>query len=92
VEQITGPVHGYWLACYTVQADGGHFAYAKLCIARPDDVWDANYAVRKVTAGPHQDPAEAIRLLVEHTTRKLAWCMGQQDDWLVLLEANQPAQ
>jgi hypothetical protein len=73
VEQITGPVHGYWLACYTVETDTGHFAYAKLCIAQPDDVWDAGYAVRKVGAGPYDDPAEAIRLLVEHTTRKLSW-------------------
>jgi hypothetical protein len=91
VEQITGPVHGYWLACYTVETDTGHFAYAKLCIAQPDDVWDAGYAVRKVGAGPYDDPAEAIRLLVEHTTRKLSWRMGLQDDWLVLLEENQPS-
>jgi hypothetical protein len=90
VEQITGPVHGYWLACYTVETDAGHYAYAKLCIAQPQDVWDAGYAVRKVGAGPYDDPAEALRLLIEHTRRKLAWRASQQDDWLVMLEENQP--
>jgi hypothetical protein len=90
VEQINGPVHGYWLACYTVESEQGHYAYAKLCIAQPDDVWDAEFAVRKVGAGPYADPAEAIRLLVERTSRRLAWKAAQQDEWTIVLESNPP--
>jgi hypothetical protein len=91
MEQITGPVHGYWLACYTVPSEQGHYAYAKLCIAAPDDVWEANFAVHKVGAGPCPDPAEAIRLLVERTTSRLARKAAQPSDWMILLESNPTA-
>lgn len=89
MEQITGPFHGYWLACYTVHTEAGHYAYAKLCIAKPDDVWETDFAVRKVSAGPYDDPAEALRLLVDHTSRKLSRRAQQQDDWLLLLDESE---
>jgi hypothetical protein len=72
VEHITGPFHGFWLACYTVETPEGKFhAYAKICESRPSDVWEGCCAVHKVCAGPFDDAADAIHLLVQHTAAKL---------------------
>ena len=85
MEHITGPFHGFWLACYTVEAPAGQvFAYAKLCVDRPGDVWATDSAVRKVCAGPFDDAQEAIRLLVEHTVARLAQRAAQASQWMPL--------
>ena len=60
MERISGPHEGYFLACYTVAGCEGVFAYAKICLQRPLDVWQAA-AVDKVAVGPYlaEQPALA---------------------------------
>src|SRR3954469_10114310 len=72
VEQIAGPLFGYYLACYTVEALDGHYGYAKLYTRRPDGAWGTQPAVRKVAAGPFTDPRAAIAGVIERSERKLA--------------------
>jgi len=70
-EEVVGPVCGYYLACYTVEAQEGFYAYAKLCVRKPRDVWAAK-ALRKLAAGPCASPEAAITAVVDHVTRKLS--------------------
>ena len=70
-EQVIGPVHGYWFACYTVQDDEGYYGYAKLCAERPQDVWDTPGAMVKVACGPYPQPERALVGVVDHARRQL---------------------
>ena len=67
MERISGPLEGFFLACYTVAGSEGVFAYAKICTARPRDVWEA-HAVAKVAVGPFlaEQPALAAVQLKAH--------------------------
>jgi glycerol uptake facilitator-like aquaporin len=71
------PVHGFYLACYTVDSDKGPYGYAKICAGPPEEVWDAKYAIRKVSAGPCLSHAEAIDSVVAHATARLARRSGR---------------
>lgn len=72
MEQIAGPVHGFHLACYTVSTDDGFYGYAKICATRPQDVWQASTAVRKLAAGPFLLAKDAMHAVVAASTQKLA--------------------
>lgn len=84
LEEVVGPVCGHWLACYTVPAEQGFFAYAKLCDRRPRSVWEAQ-AIRKLAAGPFDSPEAALTALVDFATlrlsRKREHEFGLQHSW-----------
>src|SRR3954468_9859698 len=46
-ETLVGPVHGYFLACYSVESGDGFYGYAKVHVHRPTCVWGARPAVAK---------------------------------------------
>ncbi|WP_143762885.1 hypothetical protein [Ramlibacter tataouinensis] len=71
LEEIAGPFHGYYFACYTVPEPGGHRAYAKVCTRQPTDVWmDAPAGVK--VAGPLcVDESEAVRKVIREARRRL---------------------
>jgi hypothetical protein len=72
MEQITGPIHGFHLACYTIDTIDGHYGYAKVCPLRPETVWDAGIGVRKVGMGPFATAEEAVMAVQEEACRRLA--------------------
>jgi hypothetical protein len=72
VEQITGPIHGFHIACYTVPTSDGHYGYAKICAGRPTSVWDPGIGVRKVGRGPFTTEKEALVAVQEEACRRLA--------------------
>lgn len=51
LERITGPWHGVYVAAYTTELEGLFYGYAKLCRAKPPDVW----AVQTVLKLSHRD-------------------------------------
>ena len=90
MEQIAGPVFGFFLACYTVQADEGYYAYAKVCIGEPASVWEPGPTMRKVAAGPFRTEQEAMHAVISRAERKLARREARQQDWVVLDSTPQP--
>lgn len=60
VEQVTGPVHGFYIAGYCISTPAGHYAYAKLCTEAPRDAWACDSAVAKVSSGPWPESADAL--------------------------------
>jgi hypothetical protein len=65
MERITGPVHGFWLASYTVETAQGHFGYAKVCNEQPHSVWDGTPARAKVACGPFTESSTALLLVID---------------------------
>lgn len=59
-ERLIGPIHGYYLACYTIETDAGCLGYAKVFANRPQCVWGARTAVAKYSAGPFGTSEAAI--------------------------------
>ena len=90
MEQIAGPVLGFYLACYTVQTAEGHYAYAKVCIGKPTSVWEPGPTLRKVGAGPFATEQEALEAVIARSERKIARRVAQQQEWVVLDSAPQP--
>jgi hypothetical protein len=70
-EQVIGPVHGYYFACYTLLDAEGYHGYAKLCAERPLDVWDTPGATVKVASGPYAHPEQALVGVVSRARRQL---------------------
>ena len=70
-EQVIGPVHGHYLACYTVRDRDGYHGYARLYAERPRDVWDAPHAMAKMACGPFPHPARALVGVVTRVRRQL---------------------
>lgn len=62
LERISGPLRSYWIAAYTVAADGKFVGYAKICLERPVTVWEDNFAFRKVTweGSSHEAALEGV--------------------------------
>lgn len=71
IEEVLGPVCGYHLACYTVEAADGYYGYAKLCVDRPRSVWQA-VATRKVASGPYASAEAALTGVVDLATLRLS--------------------
>lgn len=60
MERISGPVKGYFIAAYSVESGDTYVGFAKVCVSRPDTVWDTD-AVRKVGSfNPYRTPREAL--------------------------------
>lgn len=91
MEEIAGPVFGFYLACYTVEGRDGHYGYAKLYERRPSSVWETRPAIRKVAAGPYTDAATALRGVIARSERKLARREARRSDW-ALLEVSRPGE
>jgi hypothetical protein len=70
LEEVVGPIFGFYLACYSVETEAGYFGYAKVCLERPASVWDAK-AIRKSAEGPFETPETAMAAVMELTTLKL---------------------
>jgi hypothetical protein len=93
VEHIAGPVLGFYLACYTIEAHDGHFAYAKVCLDAPGSgsVWDAGPCLLKVGAGPFATPEEALLAVIARSERRIARREARRNSgWLVLDSRPQP--
>ena len=73
MELITGRIHGFYLACYTVATRDGHYGYAKICAERPDSVWHPEGALRKVAAGPYAQEQDALLAVRVESERRLAF-------------------
>ncbi len=72
MEYISGPIHGFYLACYSVRTKEGHYGYAKICNVCPESVWDIGIAVRKVGAGPFKTDTQAVVAVQAEARRRLA--------------------
>jgi hypothetical protein len=72
MELITGRIHGFYLACYTVATREGHYGYAKVCADKPESVWQAKNALRKVAVGPYAEEKDALLAVRVEAERKLA--------------------
>jgi hypothetical protein len=91
VEHIAGPVLGFYLACYTVEAHEGHFAYAKICPDQPGSVWEPGTCVLKVGAGPFPTAEEALQAVIARSERRIARHEARRNsNWLVLDSGSQP--
>lgn len=85
MEHIAGPVLGFYLACYTIEAREGHFAYAKVCLDAPVSVWEAGPCVLKVGAGPFSTPEDALIAVLARSERRIARREARRNSgWLVL--------
>ncbi|MFL6692722.1 MAG: hypothetical protein ACJ8GO_07155 [Ramlibacter sp.] len=85
MEHIAGPILGFYLACYTIEAHEGHFAYAKICLDQPLSVWDAADCVLKVGAGPFPTPEEALIAVMGRSERRIVRREARRNSgWLVL--------
>ncbi len=72
MEHIAGPIHGFYLACYTVPCSEGHYGYAKVCARCPESVWQEGIATRKIGAGPCATERHALDAVQAETRRRLA--------------------
>ncbi len=72
MEYIAGPIHGFYIACYTVPTREGHYGYAKICALCPESVWDPGIATRKVGKGPYATEEQAIVAVQTEARRRLA--------------------
>jgi len=70
IERIVGPIHGFYLACYTLELAGEFYGYAKICLTQVDDVWTAR-AERKISVGPCISELDAINAVVERARGRL---------------------
>jgi hypothetical protein len=71
-ETLVGPVHGYFLACYSVETSSGFQGYAKVHVQRPTCVWGPRAALAKYTAGPCASSELAIEAVVALADIELA--------------------
>lgn len=91
MEHITGPVLGFYLACYTVQTSEGHYGYAKLCPDLPASVWDTGPVLRKIAAGPCATPRGALKAVIARSERRLVRREARRhSEWLMLDSGPQP--
>jgi hypothetical protein len=73
MELITGRIHGYYLACYTVATREGYYGYAKVCVDKPMSVWQLQNVLRKVGAGPYPEEKDALLAVRLEGERRLAF-------------------
>ncbi len=60
-----------FLATYTVEADSTFCGYTKICADKPASVWEADFAIRKVTSGECPEERQAHDLSQEAARRFL---------------------
>ena len=71
MERIEGPVHGHYLAVYTVASPDGHYGYAKVCPLEPASVWETGSVLFKVAAGPCSSEALALAQVIAKAVEEL---------------------
>ncbi len=49
VEHVSGPYWGYFIAGYVARCADGYHAYLRICESRPENVWEIQNAVSKLT-------------------------------------------
>lgn len=81
MERIEGPVHGHYLAAYTVASAEGHYGYAKVCTARPECVWETPRVLFKVAAGPYDSEASALARVTDKAHEQLEDASAWQVLW-----------
>lgn len=91
MEYIAGPIHGFYLACYTVPSYDGHFAYAKVCAVCPQSVWEQGIATRKIGAGPFATENEALEAVQAEARRRLAARAAHVEVLMGAADARSPA-
>lgn len=85
MEHIAGPVLGFYLACYTIEAHEGHFAYAKVCLDPPESVWEPGRCFYKIGAGPYPTPEQALAAVLARSERRIARREARRNSgWLVI--------
>ncbi|TFZ03844.1 hypothetical protein [Ramlibacter humi] len=89
LEEVLGPICGYYLACYSVESLEGFYGYAKVCGQRPESVWGAS-AQAKVVAGPLGSPEAAITAVVDAATLKLARRIEERETLLYSWRSTEP--
>lgn len=60
MERISGPVKGYFIAAYTVESGDEYVGFAKVCIARPDDVHNINAQHKVRSYHLYSTPEQAL--------------------------------
>lgn len=77
-EEIRGPIHGHWLACYAIERSRGFHAYGKLCRERPVSVWDTPSAFLKISLGPRPTADAALDAIAAAIEARLQRRLGNQ--------------
>lgn len=79
MERISGPYKGYFIAAYTVPAGDNFVGYAKICMAEPDDVWNAQ-PVEKLTSATGCHSEQEAMIAAERKAREaIAEIVGSSD-------------
>lgn len=71
-ETVIGPLHGFFLACYVIEAASGFHGYAKVHVHRPACAWGTSLALAKYTAGPCETSQLALHAVIATATVELA--------------------
>ena len=94
-ERVVGPLHGYHVACYSVPADDGFYAYAKVYTEPLSCVWNTPSPVAKYAAGPFATGDLAIEAVVQKCDLDLRQRVSKANRlmrWLVRGVGRGPAQ
>ncbi len=75
MERISGPYKGYYIAAYTVNSGQNFVGYAKICMAEPGDVWNAQ-TVEKLTSVADRDEQEALVAAEKKARQTIAEIVG----------------
>jgi hypothetical protein len=79
MESVSGPYKGYFIAAYTVEADGQFVGYAKVCAEEPSSVWDSN-SVEKLASATHcRSELEAVAAAERKAREAIAQIIGSTD-------------
>jgi hypothetical protein len=71
IEEIRGPVFGYYVAAYAFERPEGFYAYAKICRKAPVSVWETPDATAILSVGPCGDPYDALEDAFTAVRRRL---------------------
>jgi hypothetical protein len=79
MERISGPYKGYFIAAYTVPAGDGFVGYAKICMAEPGDVWNAQSVEKLTSVTGCQSEHEAMVAAERKAREAIAEIVGSTD-------------
>ena len=71
MERIVGPVLGFYLACYSVEAEEGHYGYVKIYAEKVKSPWDTRRVAAKLAAGPCPTGGGAIEAVSRRAAERL---------------------
>ena len=79
MERISGPYKGYYIAAYTVPAGHNFVGYAKICVAEPEDVWNAQSVEKLTSATGYRSEHEALAAAERKARQAIADILGSTD-------------